>query len=228
MAISSTTNVERVNSGRRPLVVGLAVSLVFQTLFASLLVMTARNAPPPAPITIAVVGGSYSAGVQNRVVWPTLLAARTGWSVANFALPKAGYVADGLGGHAFTYQVDRAQGVHPRAIVIVGGIADTGLADTSPISVGALDAINKIKLRGIQALVVGPTWYKTPVPDAVSRVSAAAEKVARQAAVPFLDALDPPWLTSGQMQPDLSGPTDAGQSVIADRIAAWLRAQVAG
>lgn len=228
MAISSTASVERVNSDRRPFVVGLAVSLVFQTLFASLLVMTAGDKAPPPPITIAIVGGSYTAGVQNRVVWPDLLAARTGWSVANFALPKAGYVADGLGGHAFTYQVDRAQSVHPRAIVIVGGIADTGLPDTGAISVGALDAINKIKLTGKQALVVGPTWYETPVPAAVSRVSEAAEKVAQEAGVPFLDALDPPWLTSGEMQSDLSGPTDVGQSVIADRIATWLRAQVAG
>jgi hypothetical protein len=218
-----------VNSDRRPiLVVGLAVTLVFQTLFASLLVMTAGNKAPPAPITIAIVGGSYSAGIQNRVVWPTLLAARTGWSVANFALPNAGYVADGPGGHAFTYQVDRAQGVHPRAIVIVGGIADTGLADTDPISVDAVDAINKIKLRGQQALVIGPTWYQRTVPAAVSHVSEAVEKVADEAAAPFLDALHPPWLTRREMQPDLSGPTDAGQSVIADRIAAWLRTQVAG
>ena len=60
------------------------------------------------------------------------MAQRTGWSVANFALPDAGFVADGQGGHAFTYQVDRAQGANPRIIVIVGGIADTGFPDTRP------------------------------------------------------------------------------------------------
>jgi hypothetical protein len=229
MAISSTASVEHVNSNRRPFVVGLAVSLMFQIVFASLLVVNAGGKAPQAPITIAVVGGSYTAGVQNRVVWPDLLAARTGWSVANFALPDAGYVADGLGGQAFSYQVDRAQSVHPRAIVIVGGIADTGLPPyTDAISVGAREAINKIKLSGKQALVVGPTWYEIPVPDAVRRVSEATDKVAHEAGVPFLDALDPPWLTSGEMRSDLSGPTDIGQSLIADRIATWLRAQVAG
>ena len=88
------------------------------------------------------------------------MAQRTGWSVANFALPDAGFVADGQGGHAFTYQVDRAQGANPQVIVIVGGIADTRFPDTGPISVGALDAINKIKLGGERALVVGPTWYR--------------------------------------------------------------------
>jgi hypothetical protein len=156
------------------------------------------------------------------------LAQRTGWPVSNVALPDAGFVADGRGGHAFTYQVDRAQAAHPRVIVIVGGLADDGLADMGPVSVGAIDAINKIKLGGQRALVVGPTWYESPVPEPVVRVSDAVRKVADEAGVPYLDALDPPWLTRDQMQPDLSGPTDQGQSVIADKIAAWLRIEVAG
>ena len=174
-----------------------------------------------------MVGDSYAAGSNNRVVWPTLLAQRTGWSVANFALPGAGYVADGQGGHAFTYQVDRAQGSHPQVVLIVGGIADTGLADNEPVKVGAIDAINKIKLGAEEALVVGPTWYMTPVPVSVRRLSDAIQKTAADARVPYLDALDPPWLTRALMQPDLSGPTDEGQSVIADKIAAWLRVEVA-
>ncbi len=123
------------------------------------------------------------------------MAQRNGWSVDNFALPDAGFVADGKGGHAFTYQVDRAQAANPRIILIVGGIADTGLADAGPISVGAVDAINKIVLGGQQALVVGPTWYETPVPESVVRVSDAVRKEAENAGVPYLDAVDPPLLT---------------------------------
>jgi lysophospholipase L1-like esterase len=60
----------------------------------------------------------------------------------------------------------------------------------------------------------------------VWRVNEAVRKAAEQAGVPFLDALDPPLLTKDQMHPDLSGPSDVGQSVIADKIAAWLRPQV--
>ena len=179
------------------------------------------------PLRIAVVGDDYAAGVQNRVVWPTLMAQRNGWSVDNFALPDAGFAADGKGGHAFTYQVDRAQAANPRIILIVGGIADTGLADAGPISVGAVDAINKIVLGGQQALVVGPTWYETPVPESVVRVSDAVRKEAENAGVPYLDALDPPLLTEDEMRPDLSGPNDDGQSVLADKIGAWIRAEVA-
>jgi lysophospholipase L1-like esterase len=213
---------------RRPVVVGLALVLLCQTLFAALVVFLPADEPPPAAMTIAVVGDSYSAGLQNQVVWPTLLAARTGWAVANFALPDSGYVADGLGGQSFSHQVDRAAAAHPRAIVIVGGIADTELPDTDAVALGARDAINKIKLSGYQPFVVGPTWYATPVPETVRNISVAIQKVAQDTNVRFLDALAPPWLTRDQMQPDLRGPTDDGQSVIADRIAAWLRSQVAG
>jgi lysophospholipase L1-like esterase len=206
----------------------VAIVLIAELVVASMVATAASNAPGSSPLTIAVVGDSYTAGRYNKVVWPTLLAERTGWSVANFALPGAGFVADGQGGHAFTYQVDRAQGTHPRIILIVGGLADTGLADTQRVRVGAIDAINKIKVDGQRALVVGPTWYETPVPKAVTRVSETVRKVAEETGVPYLDALDPPWLTSDQMRDDLSTPTDEGQSALADKIAAWLRAEVAG
>jgi lysophospholipase L1-like esterase len=217
-------------SGWRRMVFAGVVSIVLVTelVVGSVLAFTATGtASQSPPMTIAVVGDSYTAGVYNRVVWPTLLAQRTGWSVANFALPETGFDADGQGGHAFTYQVDRAQAVHPRIILIVGGLADTGLADTRRISVGAIDAINKIKIAGQRALIVGPTWYATPVPTPVRHVSDAIQKVAADTGVPYLDALDPPWLKASQMRNDMSGPTDEGQSVLADKIAAWLRAEVA-
>ena len=209
--------------------VAVATALTITAVTASVFVMARRpndSGFPPSGVNIAVVGDAYSAGTNNRVVWPTLLAQRTGWSVANFALPDAGFASDGPGGHAFTYQVDRAQQSHPRTILIVGGIADEGLAVTDFIGAGATDAINKIKLGGQQALVIGPTWYETPVPELVAQLSSQIHDAADQARVPYLDALDPPWLTRDQMQPDLSGPTDDGQSVIADKVAAWLHTEV--
>jgi hypothetical protein len=185
-----------------------------------------QEAQPLSSVSIAVVGDSYSAGSNNRVVWPTLLAERTGWSVANFALPGAGFAADGQGGHAFSYQVDRAQQAHPQTIVIMSGVADEPFAWSSSVRQDAIDAINKIKLGGQRALVVGPTWYEIPVPASIARVSDQIRKAADDAGVPYLDALDPPLLTTDQMQPDLRGPTDEGESVIADKVAAWLRTQV--
>ncbi|MFC7448789.1 SGNH/GDSL hydrolase family protein [Rhodococcus daqingensis] len=184
------------------------------------------DADAPEPLRIAVVGDDYTAGTQNRVVWPTLLAQRTGWSVSNFALPGAGYASDGRGGYAFTYQVDRAHGADPDIILVVGGLQDTGFPDSGPITVGAAAVVDKAVLGGGRLLVVGPTWYETPVPDSVRRVSEAVRGVADSAGIPFREAIDPPWLTADVMLPDLVGPSDAGQSVLADTIAAWVQAEV--
>lgn len=215
-------------TGRKFLTVACALALVAELVAASM--FAGRRAPEPpqsVPPMVAVVGDSYTAGVQNTVVWPTLLAERTGWSVSNFALPDAGFVADGLGGYAFTHQVDRALAANPQVIVIVGGLADTGLADVGRVRIGAIDAINKVKLTGRRTLVIGPTWFETPVPRSVSRISDAIRDAADELGVTYVDALDPPWLTTGDMHSDLSGPSDVGQSVIADNIAAWLRTKVA-
>jgi lysophospholipase L1-like esterase len=210
-------------------VVAIAIALVGALVGASAFVLSKTQHVPTKswPLTIAVVGDAYTAGSNNRVVWPTMLAQRTGWSVANFALPGAGFAADGLGGQAFAFQVDRAQGANPQIIVMVAGVSDQAFAGSGYVGQGAVDAINKIKLSGLRALVVGPTWYETPVPPEVTSVSDEIHKAADDAGAPFLDALDPPWLTPDQMQPDFTGPTDEGQSVIADKVAAWLRTEVA-
>lgn len=181
---------------------------------------------PPQPIMIATVGDSYTAGRNNQVVWPTLLAQRTGWSVANFAQPDAGFAVDKLGGHAFSYQVERAEQVHPRAVVIMSGVTDAELAHTGAVAAGAADALGKLKLAGVETFVIGPVWYDTDIPDAVRSVADEIHKAADDAGVPFLDALDPPWLNADQMQADLGSVTDEGQSVIADKVAAWLRTKV--
>lgn len=178
------------------------------------------------PVSIAVVGDQITAGIDNRVVWPTLMAARTGWSVSNFALPEAGFAADGAGHQAFDYQVDRAQAAHPRILLFVTGTADASVQEPEAVTIGAVDAMNKAIRGGQQVAVVGPIWYETPVPDSVWRVNDAVEQVAQLAGVPFLNAVEPPFIPKNLMLPDLSGPSDAAQSVIADKVAAWLRTEV--
>jgi len=179
------------------------------------------------PLSVAVVGDSMTAGAANRVVWPTLLAQRTGWAVGNFALPDAGFVADGIGGHAFRYQVERAEQMHPQIFVLfAGGVGDAAYGWTGAIGAAVADSIDKIKRTGQRIFVVGPTWYGPNVPIAISAVSDEIQKAAEKAGVPFLNALKPPWLNPSLMQPNLSGPNDKGQSVIADNVAAWLRAEV--
>ena len=211
--------------GGRTLVIAAVSALLAAALTAAAFVLL-RPAPRQDPLTIAVVGDAYTAGRLNRVVWPTMLAQRTGWSVANFALPGAGFAADGPGGYAFTFQVDRALAANPHTVLFVGGLDDGGFAGTGNIGQGAVNAISKVILAGKQALVIGPTWFQTPVPPTVLAVAKEVRQVADEGKVPFLDALDPPWLAPNLMFPDKSGPTDLGQSVIADKVAAWLRTEV--
>jgi len=203
--------------------IGLVLGL--QVVLASALAW-APPAPTAPPVTIAVVGDQNTAGIRNRVVWPTLMAARNGWSVSNYALPEAGFAADGMGGQAFGYQVERAQAQHPRVILLMTGTADASVLETEAVTVGATGAIDKVVRSGEQVAVIGPLWYETPVPQSVRRVDDAVRKVAEQAGVPYFDALDPPLLTADLMHAGFVGPSDAGQSVIADKIAAWLREEV--
>jgi hypothetical protein len=205
--------------------VAIGLLLVANVAFAST-IASSPAAPPRAPLAIAVVGDQNTAGIKNRVVWPTLMAERTGWSVSNYALPEAGFAADGMGGQAFNYQVDRAQAGHPQVILFVTGTADASVPETEAVTVGTTDALNKVIRGGEQAAVVGPLWYETPVPDSVWRVNDTVKKAADKAGVPFFNAIDPPLLSRKLMHPDLSGPSDEGQSVIADKIAAWLRTEV--
>lgn len=214
------------SSLRRTLLIATVSAVLAASVTAAAILLTRRPEAPQPAVAVAVVGDDYSAGRLNRVVWPTLVAQRTGWSVANFALPGAGYAADGPGGHAFTWQVDRALAARPRAVVLVGGLDDGRFLESGAVGQGAVDALRKIIRAGKQALVIGPTWFATPAPPEVTAIAEEIRRAAEQMRVPFLDALNPPWLTPELMLVDRSGPNDDGQSVIADKIAAWLRTEV--
>lgn len=216
---------KKLHLNRTLTVVATVAALVGAGITVAAMVLFQKPATP-ASVTIAVVGDSYAAGRLNRVVWPTLLAQRTGWSVSNFALPGSGFAADGPGGYAFTWQVDRALAANPHTVLIAGGVDDGGFSGTGNITQGAVDAINKVIRAGKQVLVMGPIWWGLPVPPTVTGISDEIQKATEQADVPFLNTLDPPWLGPDQMLADKSGPNDDGQSMIADKVAAWVRTEV--
>lgn len=215
-----------ITTHRKVIMVLIGLLLAGELAGASTLAGATEPQKERTPVSIAVVGDQNTAGFNNKQVWPTLLAAITGWSVSNYALPEAGFAADGTGGQAYAYQVERAQAGHPRIILFATGTADASVAETEAVTIGAVDALNKAVRGGQRVAVVGPIWYQTPVPDSIWQVNNAVQKVAEVAGAPFLNAIDPPLLTKELMHPDLSGPSDAGQLVIAEKIAAWLRTQV--
>src|SRR3954468_2452539 len=116
----------------------LAGQLAWATTFA------AGAEAPQQPLSIAVVGDQNTAGLNNREVWPTLMAARTGWAVSNYALPEAGFTAEGSEGQSFGYQVDRAQAGHPKVVLLVTGTADASVQETEGVTLGGVDALSMI------------------------------------------------------------------------------------
>ena len=204
-----------------------ALVLVVATAATTFALTSGRERDDAWPLRVAVVGDSMAAGEGTADVWPTLLARRTGWAVANSALPDTGFVADGAGGHSFTSQVDRALATDPDVVVIAVGQGDNSRSgDTAAIQVGARDAINKAIRAGSRVLVIGPTWYGQTVPSAVRRVSDAVEEVANETGTPFLDARDAHWLTEDLMTSDRAAPNDKGQAVLAEKIGAWMQGEV--
>lgn len=215
-----------ISINRRLALVAAATAVVTAAITVAAMTELRPATAPRSGVDVAVIGDAYTSGRANRMVWPTLLADRTGLSVANFALPRAGFANDGEGGWAFAYQMDRALRARPGTVLIVGGLDDGNVTGTSNIAQGANEALSKAVRAGQRVLVVGPTWYETPLPAEVADASKEIHQAAEKAHVPFLNAVDPPWLTPDLMKPDNSGPTDEGQSVIADKIAAWLRTEI--
>ena len=122
-------------SGRYRNVIQVLVGLLLVGQLAVASAIAGSSAPQPhAPLSIAVVGDQNTAGLNNRVVWPTLMAERTGWSVSNYALPEAGFAADGTGAQSFSYQVDRAQAGHPQLILLVAGTADASVPEIEAVT----------------------------------------------------------------------------------------------
>jgi hypothetical protein len=126
-------------SGRYRSVIQVLVGLLLVGQLAVASAIAASAPQPHAPLSIAVVGDQNTAGLNNRVVWPTLMAERTGWYVSNYALPEAGFAADGTGAQSFSYQVDRAQAGHPQMILFVAGTADASVHQIEAVTIGAVD-----------------------------------------------------------------------------------------
>jgi lysophospholipase L1-like esterase len=167
---------------------------------------------------LAVIGDSYSAGSNNGVTWPDLLAQKRGWSVQNAAIGGSGYVAGGE--DAFPFRAGYvAEATTPDLILVVGSRNDKDEPEKIRGAATTLFADLKQKAPQAQVVVIGPIWDSTAPPAGVLRANAETRAAAEAAGLPFVDALPLGWLNdSALIQPDGVHPTDAGQQVLADRI----------
>lgn len=203
----------------------VAVAVVALCVFA----VTRHDDPPAAPqadttFRVTVVGDDYSAGRNNKVVWPDLLARSTGWQVDNASSIGAGYVSSGAKG-TFQTEVSSALDQNTDAVVIFGGLNDVG-RPAALVTQRASDLIGFVARSspGTRIVVVGPAWHELPTPMAVSTINTAVESAAQTMRVPFLDVAGDGWLDGrGLIQSDDIHPTDSGQRVLADRLGELLR-----
>ncbi|GGG09355.1 hypothetical protein GCM10007304_24280 [Rhodococcoides trifolii] len=191
---------------------------------------SAQPAPPAAPVTVvsapaqaavAVIGDSFSAGSDNDVVWPEVLAERYGWGLENASQGGAGYVAgDGVLG-TFTDQVD-AVVANPVDVVLVVGSENDVDADPSAVGVAASDLYRRLELEAPSArvVVIGPIWSVGDPPPELTPVGDAVRSAAESAQLSYVDPLPLRWLADPTLiQDDGDHPTDAGQAQLADDIA---------
>lgn len=187
------------------------------------------DGPTPAvdaaekPLRISVMGDSYSSGLPDDVVWPTLAGEATGWSMDNVSIFSAGYVAtDGNG--TFADQIDAALAGNPDVVLVVGGINDVG-KPPELITQRAIDTLGELARRAPAAklVIMGPIWHELPVPEAAAVIDDSVRTAADMLRLPFLSVVGEDWLVpEGMIQEDGIHPTEAGQRVLAQQIVASL------
>lgn len=177
------------------------------------------------PLRVAVIGDSFSAGVNNSVVWTDILSDNPALSIANVARAGSGYVGGAGTNGTFAQQVNLALAAKPQVIVVFGGIYDLGKS-SDLISQSATDLLNDLHLRAPNARIVtiGPIWHQHPPADAVVDVNRAIARAAEQTHTEYIDLLNANWLDDPVLlAPDQNSPNDAGQRILAAQLGDLLQ-----
>lgn len=179
-------------------------------------------------VRVAVIGDSYSSGLRNRIVWPTLVADSSALSISNVAIPGAGYVGGAGESGPFTTQTEKALASKPDVIVVFGGINDVGKSKEL-ITQSATDLFGELARRAPTAklVVLGPLWHEDTPPQPVVAIDVAVAAAAEATRVDYVRLIDEKWLVGeGLIQDDGVHPTDEGQSTMARALGALLQRQI--
>jgi hypothetical protein len=209
----------------------LALLLVAATATTTV-VLTSRTAervppPPEGPVRVSVIGDSYSAGSDNGVTWPSLVAAESPLSISDVAVADASYAGGAGQSGRFAEQIDKALASKPGVIVVFGGIGDVAVPDEQ-ITQSAIDLFAELIRRAPNAklVVLGPIWRQDPVPDVFVALDNDIAEAARTTHTTYISLIREDWLVAdGLMRGDIA-PTDEGQSVLARRLNPILLEQV--
>jgi lysophospholipase L1-like esterase len=210
------------------------VALLLVVATAATTVALTRTSPktvvaaPESILRVAVIGDSYTSGLNNTVVWPSLLASHSQLALSNVAFPGAGYVGGTGESGPLADQADKALASKPDVIVVFGGINDVGRS-SDLITQAAIDLFTSLARRAPNAslLVFGPIWHEPNLPQSFYALDDAIAAGARSSHARYTSLIREGWLVGdGLIQADQVHPTDAGQMVLERELGPLLLAQV--
>ncbi|MEH3141604.1 MAG: SGNH/GDSL hydrolase family protein [Mycobacterium kyogaense] len=211
----------------------MALALLLVAATASATVVLTRSGgvsasvPADGPLRIAVIGDSYSAGSDNDVTWPSLVAAASSLSISDVAVAGSSYAGRAGQSGRFSDQVDKALASKPDVIVVFGGVGDVALPDQQ-ITQSAVDLFAELSRRApdSELVVFGPIWHQHPVPDVFVTLDSAIAKAAKTTHTTYLSLIREKWLAADGLMRRNVAPTDEGQSVLAQQLRPLLREQI--
>ncbi len=213
--------------------VALALLLVAATASVTV-ILTNRggeslSVPADGPLRISVIGDSYSAGSDNDVTWPSLVAAASPFSISNVAVANSSYAGRAGQSGRFADQVDKAIASKPDVVVVFGGVGDVALPDQQ-ITQSAVDLFTELSRRAPDAALVvfGPIWHQHPVPDVFKSLDSDIAEAANDTHTTYVPLIGENWLAADGLMRRNVAPTDEGQSVLAQRLRSLLLAQIRG
>ncbi|UWD82308.1 SGNH/GDSL hydrolase family protein [Curtobacterium flaccumfaciens] len=177
---------------------------------------------------VLIVGDSYTTGrgsYDGMHGWAQDLVAERGWDATIDGVPGSGYVNTGRShssARAYIARIERHASLDPE-LVIVQGSQNDWLVDAATLESRVEQTLRTAERQWPDAVVVaiGPS---APQPRAKTTVaiSAAVAAGARDARVPFIDAIDRQWFTSANSASYAAGDgqhlNDDGYRYLADKI----------
>jgi hypothetical protein len=210
----------------------VAILLVAAAVLVTLAVARPKPAAPAAAcdhtLRVAVIGDSYSAGLNTGIVWPSLVAGSSTFSISNVALPSSGYVG-GIGQSVpFASQVDKALASKPDIVIVFGGLNDVGQS-TDLITQSATGLFTDLITRAPRAklIVFGPIWHDDPAPPSALDIDSAVAAAANATHTTYISLVDEKWLVGeGLIQDDGVNLTDQGQTTLARELGPLIQRQI--
>lgn len=196
--------------------------------------------------TAVFLGDSITAGYGVTTGFPATLSAGTGWTPILEAIPGTGYLAGHATSQAFEDRVAAVLAHSPDVIVMAGGTNDVNfpageeaiytalVADQVEIILTAFAAVDMVYVLAPFNGIALPAPYVNP--GRVRPFGAAIAAVAVAYSRPYVDLLNPPWLTGSgtvaaptgdgncdiYMSADGLHPSQAGQDYIAAQLLDWI------